>query len=213
MVVLRSISQIHLEKRCIDVLVHRKQVELGVYKERGEAEEAQPWKLSEALLEELSSVKAAHPYILNIQGAAGIDIATAMASETALAYTCELAYKNKESEWIKGGESLSEEYFGSRTEAAMELMKFSGIRLAEILNHIGKVFSTRKYEERANAQKAEIPAPVDANPFAVLVLDFHFDPEEHLFDEKDAVGEKLEATQTTVSPLSSRLSARLGLSG
>jgi hypothetical protein len=40
-----------------------------------------------------------------------------------------------------------------------------------------------------------------------LVLDFHFDPEEHLFDEKDAVGEKLEATQTTVSPLSSGLSA------
>ena len=178
-------------------LVNRKQGEHGVFKENDE-EDAEPWKLSEALLKEIS---ASHSYMLNMQGAAAIDIATAMASETALAYTCELAYKNEQREWVETGTALSEEYLGTRSETAMELLKLSGIRLAEILNNIGKVFSRRKYEVREIAEKA----PVDVNPFAVLVLDFHFDPEEHLFDEEVPVGEKtIEKTTVAPSPVLSK---------
>ena len=181
-------------------LVNRKQGEHGVFKE-SEEDDAEPWKLSEALLKEISGLKAAHTYRLKMQGAEAIDIATEMASETALGYTCELAYRDERGQWIGTSTALTEEYLSTRAETAMELLKLSGIRLAEILNHIGKVFSTNKYEVREIAEKAAISPPVDVNPFAVLVLDFEFNPEEHLFDEekKQPVGEGT-IEQTTVAP-------------
>jgi hypothetical protein len=189
------------------VLVNRKQVELGVYKE-SEEEDAEPWKLSNSLLDAFSDRKSVSRYIFNLQLE---DVATeesatrfagGLASRTARDFTCNVAYKDEKGAWIESEGSLSDEYMSSRSGAAMEMLKLAGIRLAEMLNVIARQYSVNKHE----AEKARTSSPTGsnllkgANPYEVLVLDFDFDPEEHLFvaDNVDMLkleGEKSEPVE------------------
>ena len=172
------------------VLVNRKQVEHGVFKEN-EEEDAEPWKLSEALLNDLIDSRHSHPYLLNLElesvasEEASRNVAASMASETAMHYTCDIAYKNEHGEWIEKGHALKEAYLFSRSEISMELLKMAGVRLAEILNNIGKLYATRKHEleegKRAMKRDSESVAPT-SNRY--LVIDMSMIPDEHLFNEE-----------------------------
>ena len=171
------------------VLVNRKQVEYGVYKENDE-EDAEPWKLSESLLQDFMDVKQSHPFLLNLEldsvasEEAARNVAASMASETALQFTCEWAYQNERNDWIETDHSLTETYLSSRSEISMELLKMAGIRLAEILNNIGKLYATRKHElaegRRAMKIGSESVAPT-SNRY--LVIEMSMIPDEHLFNE------------------------------
>jgi hypothetical protein len=175
-------------------LVNRKQGEHGVFKESDE-EDSEPWKLSEALLQQFTCKKSLNPFMLNVkledissEGFA-LDMAAEMASRTAMDFTCNVGYKNEKNEWIQAGDSLSEEYRSSRSEAAMEMLKLAGIRLAEILDVISHQFSVNK---RA-AESAKISSTGESNlgkaenPYEALVVDFDFDPEELLFVAEEKV--------------------------
>ena len=170
-----------------DVLVYRKQVEVGVIDELGEMEESKPWLLSDALLRDLMK---SHAYMLNIglesvsNLEAATNLAAEMASEIALQFTCNAAYRDEQHLWIEDRGSLDEAYLASRTEISMELLKVAGVRLAELLNIIGKVYATRKFEKTETSFSLEPPIE-DMNRF--IALDFDFDPEELLFDESSAV--------------------------
>ena len=179
------------------LLVNRKQVEHGVYKEN-EEEDAEPWKLSEALLNDLIDSKQSHPYLLNLElesvasEEASRNVAASMATETAMHYTCPWAYQNENSQWIGKGHSLSEAYLSSRSEISMELLKMAGVRLAEILNNIGKLYATRKHDleegKRAMKKDSESVLPT-SNRY--LVIDMSMIPDEHLFNEEvDENGEE-----------------------
>ena len=175
-------------------LVNRKQGEHGVFKMSDE-EDAEPWKLSDALLQQFTGKKSWNPFMLNVkledvasEGSA-IKVASEMASRTAMDFTCNVAYQTERNEWIRTGDSVSEEYSSSRSEAAMEMLKLAGIRLAEMLDVISHQFSVNK---RA-AESAKISStggsnlPKAENPYQALVLDFDFDPEEHLFVAEEKV--------------------------
>lgn len=172
------------------VLVNRKQVEHGVYKVN-EEEDAEPWKLSEALLRDFIDSKQSHRFLLNLElenvssDESSRNLASLMATETALQYTCKWAYQNENSEWIETDHFLTEGYLSSRSEISMELLKMAGIRLAEILNNIGKLYAKRNYEleerKRAVKRDAESVAPT-SNRY--LVIDMSMFPDEHLFNEE-----------------------------
>lgn len=174
------------------VLVNRKQVEHGVYKENEEEDDAEPWKLSEALLNELIDSKQSHPYLLNLElenvasEEAAVNVAASMATETAMHYTCPWAYQNENSQWIGKGHSLTETYLSSRSEISMELLKMAGVRLAEILNNIGKLYATRKHElrEGMRAMKKDSDSVAQTSN-RYLVIDMSMIPDEHLFNEEE----------------------------
>ena len=184
------------------VLVNRKQVELGVYKE-SEEEDAEPWKLSNALLDAFSDRNSVSPYILNLQledvatEESATRLAAGMASRTARDFTCDIAYKNEQGGWIESEDSLSDAYTSSRSEAAMEMLKLAGIRLAEMLNVIARQYSVNKHEAESTRTSSPTGSNLlkGANPYEVLVLDFDFDPEEHLFVAEKSEGEKSEPVE------------------
>jgi hypothetical protein len=111
-------------------LVNRKQVELGVYKDN-EEDDTEPWKLSDALLEQLDTKQSLSRYLLNLKLSdvateeSATRLAAGMASQTATDFTCTVGYKNEENRWIESGESLSDEYSSSRSAWAMEMLKLS----------------------------------------------------------------------------------------
>ena len=170
-------------------LVNRKQFEHEVYKEK-EEDDAEPWKLSDALLEQPATKQSLSPYLLNLQlgdvatEESATRLAAGMASRTARDFTCNVAYRNEKNEWIESGDSLSEEYSSTRSESAMEMLKLAGTRLGEILNIISHQFSVNKRE--AESCRMMKPSSSDfkvPNPYQVLVLDFEMDPDSYLFTE------------------------------
>jgi hypothetical protein len=108
-------------------------------------------------------------------------LAASMASSTAIMYTCEFAYRDEARAWIEKHSALSEEYLETRSEIAVELLRAAGLRLAELLNHIGKAFSTKKYL-RENSVGVVISSSKEREN-RYLALDFDFEPESLLFDE------------------------------
>jgi hypothetical protein len=124
-----------------------------------------------------------------------------MASETALQFTCEWAYQNERNEWIETDHSLTETYLSSRSEISMELLKMAGIRLAEILNNIGKLYATRKHElaegRRAMKIGSESVAPT-SNRY--LVIEMSMIPDEHLFNEEVDENDDEDLESIKVSP-------------
>ena len=175
-------------------LVNRKQVEHGVYK-ANEEDEAEPWKLSDALLEQFTDKHSLYPFMMNVKledvssEESATRLASGMATRTAMDYTCNVAYKNENGRWIESGESLGAEYLSSRSEAAMEMLKLAGIRLAEMINMISRQYSANK-RAAASSGSSKVHQPESyrgvqhANRYRVLVLDIDFDPEELLFDQE-----------------------------
>jgi hypothetical protein len=176
-------------------LVNRKQVEHGVYKEM-EEDEAEPWKLSDSLLEQFTDKQSLYPFMLNVKledvssEESATRLAAGMASRTARDFTCNVAYRNENDQWIESGDSLSDEYMSSRSLHAMEMLKLAGIRLAEMINMISRQYSVNKRAAASSGstkvdQKPEFYRGAQhANRYRVLVIDIDFDPEELLFDEE-----------------------------
>ena len=169
-------------------LVNRKQVSLGIHKSQAD-EGSEPWILSEALLEEISRMKLkSKHYAMDIDSRdvssleSATKIGARMASETALKYTCNIAYMNERNRWIKSGESLTEEYMNTRAEAAMELIKFAGVRLAELLNTIARVYNHRLWNKNKAEKEALSPNPVSSNQYLVLET-IELDLRDLLYDE------------------------------
>ena len=187
------------------VLVNKKQVEHGVFKEH-EEDEVEPWKFSDALLREFPDKISLYPYMLNLKvddvatDESATKLAAGMASRTARDFTCKVAYQDEK--WIESGDALSEEYLSSRSEAAMEMLKLAGIRLAEMINVIARQYNVNKHW-MASKQATGPNLEQFSNPYEVLVLDFDFDADAYLYDEsgddsmKDSSnGETLPASST-----------------
>ena len=186
-------------------LVNRKQVEHGVYKEM-EGDEAEPWKLSDALLEQFTEKQSLYPFMLNVKledvssEESATRLAAGMASRTARDFTCNVAYRNENDQWIESGDSLSDEYMSSRSLHAMEMLKLAGIRLAEMINMISRQYSMNKRAAASVTMKVNHPGSYpaqDANRYTVLVLDIDFDPEKLLFEENTGI-EKVDTGVTLV---------------
>ena len=166
------------------VLVNRKQVELGVFK-ANEEDVSEPWRLSDALLDQIHDKRSQHAYTLgvSVEDVSSLEAATAlaarMASQTATEYTCKLGYSDIAGNYIENGRSLDEDYLGSRADTAMELLKFSGVRLAEVVNMIAVRFYRNVREESAKMNVARGSVET-SNQY--LVLAGVFDPEASLFD-------------------------------
>ena len=167
------------------VLVNHQQRKYGVYKNDDQADGKQPWELSNALLGELKDRGSVNLYKMKIdlEDVSSLEAATRlaaqMASFTAQQFTCTWAYKNNKNQWIQSGDTLELEYIDSRSENAMELLKFAGIRLAQLLNTIAKVCAKRKYLlKEAVVTRSQI-SKRDTNIF--VTLEFDFDPDKYLY--------------------------------
>ena len=167
-------------------LVNTKQRELGVFK-NSEEEDAEPWILSEALINELGDKKSVQAYMLKVQPEhvsseqSATALAALMASQTATEFTCTFAYQNENGEWIESGDSLDAKYFSSRVEVAMHLMKLAGIRLAEMINMIAHQYYLNKKPPVVEISSPPTIPAESKNRF--LALDFDFDPDQLLYDE------------------------------
>ena len=185
------------------VLVNREQRSVGVFngdsssQEDNDGFEGQPWLLSDVLLEQIRASFPQNPgtnidisleNVLSEEGATGI--AARMASFTAEHFTCSAAYMNELGEWIENGASLTEQYLESRSKRAMELLKIAGIRLAHLLNHVAKAFSTRQYlldKDKSEKRLEKERRKSYVNKYGGLEFDFDFDPNKVLYnpDEED----------------------------
>ena len=130
-----------------------------------------------------AAVKSRDPLVTSLEDVSSEESATvlaaSMASNTAIMYTCEYAYRDEARAWIQKNSALSEEYLETRSEIAVELVRAAGLRLAELLNHIGKAFSTKKYLKENSAGIVISSSKERENRF--LALDFDFEPESLLF--------------------------------
>ena len=168
-------------------LVARQEFEVDSSKEGG-------WKLSETLLRDLRKNGSWKQYLLKIERddvssrSKASEVAGRIASQIALDYTCPVAYKNEKAKWIESGDSLTEEYFASRSRAAMELIKQAGVRLAELLDAIARHYEAKKREFKDSLDVSKKRLPVQAPENRFLTLDFDFDAEELLYEYDEAVG-------------------------
>ena len=183
------------------VLVNRLQHLHGVFRENsddGVDDGRDPWELSNALISQLGDGTSGVQHVaykLQVEAddfanlEAATTLAARMASWTAEKFTCAVAYRDHENEWIQSGDGLDEKYLRSRTELAKELLKFAGVRLAQFINNIARLVQRRVFEQNEAGKglnvfpkkAASMDPPVDRNRF--LALDFDFDPEEYIFDE------------------------------
>ncbi len=106
-------------------------------------------------------------------------------------YTCPKAYMTDVPSWIVLGARLDMEYLADRSAVAQRLVRLAGVRLAALLNRIGKFMSALVRTERKKLQKPVVPrveSPTgfeSPNKFAGLVVDeFVFDPKELVFNEE-----------------------------
>ena len=124
--------------------------------------------------------------------------AVSMASETATTITCQWAYRNSFSDWIKSGDSLDDEYVHSRGEIMLEQFEKAGVRLAQLLEAVASAYHAAERAAQpspgaaggagAGSGSAAIASP---NYFASLELPFEFDPEDYLLmmDDEDSVSD------------------------
>ena len=187
-IILGEPADVSLHEVWDDVLIKIKQRELGVYPEDPE-EDSKPWLLSDALLVELGDKRSRQKYLLNIAAdnfeneASGVEVAARMANQTATEYTCIHAYMKSQNDWIVSGDFLGSEYLESRVNVAMELLKFSSVRLAEIINSLASLYFHRKQKKYQGSRVLDLAH--DENIY--LQLPFSFDPNTLL--EEDAAEE------------------------
>jgi hypothetical protein len=187
-------------------LVNTRQRELGVFKD-SEEEDAEPWILSEALINELGDKKSVQEYMLKVQPQhvsseqSATALAALMASQTATEFTCTFAYQKEDGEWIESGDSLDAKYLSTRVEVAMHLMKLAGIRLAEMINMIAHQYYLNKKPPVVEISSPPTIPAESKNRF--LALDFDFDPDQLLYDEPPVKEEEDERVGKLPIPISS----------
>jgi hypothetical protein len=95
------------------------------------------------------------PLAANFESAQSSTVfAQRIASEIFSQYTCKVAYFNIDGTAIPIGGSVDGEYLKSRKAIALELLKKAGVRLAQILNHIARLFHFRSRKEKKMAKSA-----------------------------------------------------------
>ncbi len=119
-------------------------------------------------------------------------------------FTCPKAYKTDDGGWIVDKMSLDERYISDRSLIASQLVRLSGVRLAVLLNRIGRYINSKNRVERKKMQTAALKSPAvtssvaSPNPFSGLAIDdFDFNPQEFVFKEQENVA----AVVTAMDPL------------
>ena len=148
--------------------------------------EVDPWLISDHLMSSVKDKASAEPYMLNLN-VAEIDsfekcLATGsrIASEISTRYTCDSAYTNELNVYIEDGTGISEVYIENRILIATELLKKAGIRLAELLNTIARLYRSRisaaaRASSAAKSSSSVSPSWRDENIYMCLDMDFDED--------------------------------------
>ena len=148
--------------------------------------EVDPWLISDHLMSSVKDKASAAPYMLNLN-IAEIDsyekcVATGarMATEISTRYTCDSAYKNELNLYIENGTDISEAYIEDRMLIATELLTKAGIRLAELLNTIARLYRARmnaitKTSLSGKSSFSVLSSSENENIFMFLDMDFDED--------------------------------------
>jgi hypothetical protein len=165
------------------------------HKEREICRDSQvaPWTLSTEILKSLPDRRSAEPYTLGLGQdevstvEKALKITSRIANEIAREFTTRFAYENESGRAIQQNEVLTSEYLSTRSEVAVELLKKAGVRLAEFLNLIARMYETRRFQ--SSPSRSATPQSVSAQTNRYLVLNTEFNPEELLFVESDELVE------------------------
>ena len=114
-----------------------------------------------------------------------LTMASTIATDTILSYTCGKGYKDN-GEWVEKSEILSEDYIQDRKRVVIGQLKKAGVRLAQLLEHVASEFYESEYESSMRSLPKIATGSATSNSFTPLWCDF--DPEESVYELSDPMG-------------------------
>jgi hypothetical protein len=151
-----------------------------------------PWILSDHLMESISDKVSSGPYRLDLtvdhisSREAILKTVSDIASEISTQYTCRKAYENENKVFIEMNDLITPVYVDDRKLVAVELLKKAGIRLAEFLNTIVRLYKMRiSAAKKLSAPAVPVAKKAEENIF--MYLDFDFDEDELLYENDSSV--------------------------
>jgi len=102
-----------------------------------------------------------------------IKFASRIATESSLRYTCDFAYMNESTQFVRNGERLTDQYMISRKAIIRERMATAALRLGEVLNVLGKHFADKPNTRTAVVSRRPVQRP--NNRYAELDVEFEPD--------------------------------------